>query len=238
MASVVVVLVVEDFFNSISHVLSHFSRAASDDASIDHPAGHLREPVVVNTMGSCDDPAAGDDGPSTGVTVAVVKADLPWPPAQRGLNAADNPGQLRSGPTLCTEIHSSAKRGSSTAAAGKGRKVNHLLTKTLQSDNLPRGTTSPKRKQPGMTPETAWCHFLLREWYQFRHCASLGSTNPGTLSEWKVGETAAGFSITDAVPPSQLCKHQGHRNQFYQASVTRLKRHLEKILRKWIIITL
>lgn len=44
------------------------------------------------TVGSCDYPLTGDDGASTGVTVAVVKADLPGPPAQRGLHAPDYPG--------------------------------------------------------------------------------------------------------------------------------------------------
>lgn len=58
-------------------------------------------------MGSGDDPLTGDDGASAGVTIAVVKADLPGPPAQRGLDAPDDPGQLRSSPTLCTDIHSS-----------------------------------------------------------------------------------------------------------------------------------
>lgn len=61
----------------------------------------------MHTMGSCDDPLAGDDGASAGVTVAVVEADLPGPPAQRGLHSPDYPGQLRSRPTLCTQIHSS-----------------------------------------------------------------------------------------------------------------------------------
>ena len=42
MAPVVVVLVVDDLLNGIPCVLSHFSRAAGDDAGVDHPAGYLR----------------------------------------------------------------------------------------------------------------------------------------------------------------------------------------------------
>lgn len=60
--------------------------------------------LLVHTMGSCDYPLTGDDGASAGVTVAVVEADLPGPPAQRGLDSSDYPGQLRSCPTLCTEM--------------------------------------------------------------------------------------------------------------------------------------
>lgn len=56
--------------------------------------------LLVHTVGSCDYPLTGDDGASTGVTVAVVKADLPGPPAQRGLHAPDYPGQLCARPTL------------------------------------------------------------------------------------------------------------------------------------------
>lgn len=46
MASVVVVLVVDDLLHCIACVLSHFSRASGDNASIDHPAGDLRQPVA------------------------------------------------------------------------------------------------------------------------------------------------------------------------------------------------
>lgn len=66
--------------------------------------------LLMHTMGSCDYPLTGDDGAATGVTVAVVEADLPGPPAQRGLNSPDYPGQLCSCPTLCIENHSSKKR--------------------------------------------------------------------------------------------------------------------------------
>lgn len=65
--------------------------------------------LLVHTMSSCDYPLTGDDGASAGVAVAVVEADLPGPPAQRGLHSPDYPGQLRSCPTLYTEIHSSKK---------------------------------------------------------------------------------------------------------------------------------
>lgn len=65
--------------------------------------------LLVHTMGSCDDPLTGDDGASTGVSVAVIEADLPGPPAQCGLHSPDYPRQLRSCPTLCTEIHSSKR---------------------------------------------------------------------------------------------------------------------------------
>lgn len=41
-APVVVVLVVDDLLNGVPCVLSHFSRAAGDDAGVDHPAGYLR----------------------------------------------------------------------------------------------------------------------------------------------------------------------------------------------------
>jgi len=51
----------------------------------------------------------GDDGASAVVTVAVVEADLPGPPAQRGLHSPYYPGQLCSCPTLYTEIHSLKK---------------------------------------------------------------------------------------------------------------------------------
>lgn len=61
--------------------------------------------LLVHTVGCCYYPLPGDDGPSAGVAVAVVEADLPGPPAQRGLNSPYYPGQLRSGPTLCTENH-------------------------------------------------------------------------------------------------------------------------------------
>lgn len=61
----------------------------------------------MHTMGSCYYPLTGDDGASTGVTVAVVEADLPGPPAQCCFNSPDYPGQLRPCPTLYTEIHSS-----------------------------------------------------------------------------------------------------------------------------------
>lgn len=61
----------------------------------------------MHTVSRCDDPLTGDDGASAGVAIAVVEADLPRPPAQRGLNSPDYPGQLRSRPTLCTKIHSS-----------------------------------------------------------------------------------------------------------------------------------
>lgn len=60
----------------------------------------------MHTMGGCDYPLTGDDGAPTGVTVAVVQADLPRPPAQRGLHSSYYPGQLRSCPTLYTEIYS------------------------------------------------------------------------------------------------------------------------------------
>lgn len=46
MASVVVVLVVDDLLHSISCVMSHFRWTASDNTSIDHPAGYLRQPVA------------------------------------------------------------------------------------------------------------------------------------------------------------------------------------------------
>lgn len=65
--------------------------------------------LLVNTMGSCDYPLTGDDRASAGVTVAVVEADLPRPPARRGLDSPDYPGQLCSCPTFYTEIHSSKK---------------------------------------------------------------------------------------------------------------------------------
>lgn len=61
----------------------------------------------MHTVSRCDDPLTGDDGASAGVAIAVVEADLPRPPAQRGLNSPDYPGQLSSRPTLCTKIHSS-----------------------------------------------------------------------------------------------------------------------------------
>lgn len=41
-APVVVLLVVDDLFNSVSRVLSHFGRAAGDNTGVDHPAGYLR----------------------------------------------------------------------------------------------------------------------------------------------------------------------------------------------------
>lgn len=65
--------------------------------------------LLVHTMGSCDYPLTGDDGAPAGVTIAVVEADLPGPPARCGLNSPDYPGQLRTRPTLCTEINSSTK---------------------------------------------------------------------------------------------------------------------------------
>lgn len=46
MAPVVVVLVVDDLLHSISWLLGHFSRAAGDNTSIDHPARYLRQPVA------------------------------------------------------------------------------------------------------------------------------------------------------------------------------------------------
>lgn len=42
MAPVVVVHVVDDLLHGVSRVLSHFGRAAGDDAGVDHPAGDLR----------------------------------------------------------------------------------------------------------------------------------------------------------------------------------------------------
>lgn len=62
--------------------------------------------LLVHTMGSCDYPLTGDERASAGVTVAVVEADLPGPPAQRGFYSPDYPGQLCSRPTGYTEIHS------------------------------------------------------------------------------------------------------------------------------------
>lgn len=56
--------------------------------------------LLVHTMGSCDYPLTVDDGASTGVTVAVVEADLPGPPAQRGLDSPNYPGQFRTCPAL------------------------------------------------------------------------------------------------------------------------------------------
>ena len=47
-----------------------------------------------------DDPVAGDDGASTGVSVAVVEAHLPRPPAQRSLPPPDDPRQLGASATL------------------------------------------------------------------------------------------------------------------------------------------
>lgn len=41
-APVVVFLVVDDLFDGVSRVLSHFGRAAGDNTGVDHPAGYLR----------------------------------------------------------------------------------------------------------------------------------------------------------------------------------------------------
>lgn len=84
--------------------------------------------LLVHTMGSCDYPLTGDDGSSTGVTVAVVETDLPRPPAQRGLDSPDYPGQLCSCSTLYTEIHSSKREldwSESAAASGIIHSVGH-----------------------------------------------------------------------------------------------------------------
>lgn len=84
--------------------------------------------LLVHTMGSCDYPLTGDDGASAGVTVAVVEADLPGPPAQRGLDSPDYPGQLRPCSTLYTEIHSSEREldwSESAAASGIIHSVCH-----------------------------------------------------------------------------------------------------------------
>lgn len=67
--------------------------------------------LLVHTVSSCGYPLTGDDGATAGVTVAVVEADLPGPPAQRGLHSPDYSRQLRPCPTLYTEIHSSKKGG-------------------------------------------------------------------------------------------------------------------------------
>lgn len=64
------------------------------------------------TVGSCNDPLSGDDGAAAGVTVAVVEADLPRPPAQRGLHSPDDPGQLCSRPTLYTQRSIHQRRSS------------------------------------------------------------------------------------------------------------------------------
>lgn len=125
--------------------------------------------LLVHTVGRCYYPLTGDDGPSAGVTVAVVEADLPGPPAQRSLNASYYPGQLRSGPTLCTErrlsetclVRERCSRSSHSlfqywtfhrgftevfmlAENAESKVQTNLLTKTLQRDNLPCHAALPK----------------------------------------------------------------------------------------------
>lgn len=54
----------------------------------------------MHAVGRRDDPLAVNDGAAAGVTVAVVEADLPGPPAQGGLHSPNYPGQLCTHPTL------------------------------------------------------------------------------------------------------------------------------------------
>lgn len=56
----------------------------------------------MHTVGCGDHPLAGDDGASTGVSVAVVETDLPGPPSQGSLHSPNYPGQLSPRPTLYT----------------------------------------------------------------------------------------------------------------------------------------
>lgn len=117
--------------------------------------------LLVHTVGCCYDPLTGDDGPSAVVAVAVVKADLPGPPAQGGLNSSDYPGQLCSCPTLYTEAFIREEFNLSMLqqmcflkiGSEEGFVLNeksfqkvyfHLLTETLQSDNLPCDAALPK----------------------------------------------------------------------------------------------
>lgn len=95
--------------------------------------------LLVHTVGCCYYPLTGDDGPSTGVTAAVVEADLPGPPAQGGLNSSYYPGQLCSCPALCTEIHLSERGAAWRVRRRCGKSIHPLCSlKELFYKNLIR----------------------------------------------------------------------------------------------------